>query len=721
MLNQKFFRRIFTMKRALALLLVLTMVMCALAACGGNGGTKTTAPKATTTNTTNTTGTSATTTPEPVVPTEVPPVVWFDFEENNYDDDDFVIKNAVGGDIVADIMAEIEFVDGANGGKAVHFPTTEGDINYLQVANNDALNFKKTDEFTIEFYYKLDADATGFASIFQKGDKTAESGWYGVWVGDSDASGVCWGGHAGNQKIGELSSKDKWHHIMVIQKDGIGYTYLDGVAISAFKAVDMTSATDLFFGGVAFDTADNAQFKGSIDEFKIYDYAKDTVRVGTPVAAQGDKLPTEEANKGPVLHLDFEKNNWTGSTIKNAAGTGLDATVMGTVGTIAGPNSNGAAYFTASETANYLKIADNEKLNFKATDEFSIDFWYMLDFDAAGWDTIFAKGSSNNGWYGMWLGTKDSATEGVCWGGDTGNKQVGSVNSKYKWHHITVIQADGMISAYIDGEFARTFPAKDYTSATDLLIGGDGVMKLLKDEEGNDIAGSEYHAAQFQGAIDDFKVYDYALTEKFDKNPVLELDFEDLTNMTGATVVGNVTAVDGVDGGKAAYFGTGVESNGKTGINYIKVANSDALNFTVEDEFTIDFWYKLDETPTGWQNIFSKGSSGNGWYGVWASNSNYTTSGVCWGGDTGNRRIVSNAKVGEWVRITITQKDGKITAFANGKIVWDGSAAWCSPFDARNYTSTSDLFIGANSSDNAGSGQFKGAIDNFKVYNYAFE
>ncbi len=710
------------MKRALALLLVLTMVMLAIAACGGSGNTTTTtAPKATTTNTT---GTSATTEPEPVVPTEVPPVVWFDFEENNYDDDDFVIKNAVGGDIVADVMADFEFVEGVNGGKAGYFPTTEGDVNYLQVANNAAFNFKATDEFTIEFWYKLDADATGFASIFQKGDKTAESGWYGVWVGDSDSSGVCWGGHTGNQKIGELSSKEKWHHIMVIQKDGVGYTYLDEVAVGAFKAIDMTSATDLFFGGVAFDTADNAQFKGAIDEFKIYNYAKDTVRVGTPVAAQGEQLPTEVANKGPILHLDFEKNNWTGTTITNVAGTGLNATVNGTVNTIAGPNSDGAAYFTAGETANYLTIANNDALNFKSTDEFSIDFWYMLDFDAAGWDVLFAKGSSGNGWYGVWLGTEDAANQGVCWGGDTTNKQIGSVNSKYRWHHITIVQKDGLISTYLDGTLARTFSAKDFTSTTDLFIGGDGVMSLLKDPDtGEEIAGSEYHASQFQGAIDDFKVYDYALTEKFDKNPVLELDFEDLANMTGATVVGTVTSVEGVDGGKAAYFGTDVGSNGSVGANYIKVPNSDAINFTPEDEFTIDFWYKLDETPTGWQNLFSKGSKNNGWYGVWAANSNYTSSGVCWGGDTGNRRIVSNAKVGEWVHITITQKDGKITAFANGKIVWDGSAAWVSPFDAPNYTSTTDLFIGSNSSvdGTSANGQFKGAIDNFRVYNYAFE
>ncbi len=712
------------MKRALALLLVLTMIMCAVAACGGNGGKTTTAPKATTTNTTNTTGTSATTTPPPVVPQEVPPVIWFDFEEKNYDDDDFVIKNAVGGDIVADVVADLEFVDGVNGGKAAYFPTAEGDINYLQVANNDALNFKKTDEFTIEFWYKLDADAEGFASIFQKGDKTAESGWYGVWVGD-EANGVCWGGNTGNKKIGELSSKDKWHHIMIIQKDGVGYTYLDEVAVSAFKAVDMTSATDLFFGGVSFNKEDDKQFKGAIDEFKIYDYAKDTVKVGPIVTTQGEKLPTEAANKGPILHLDFEKNNWTGNTIKNAAGTGLDATVVGTVDTMKGPNSDGAAYFKKGEAANYLKIADNEKLNFKATDEFSIDFWYLLDFDAAGWDTIFAKGSSGNGWYGMWLGTKDSATEGVCWGGDTGNKQIGSVNSKYKWHHITVVQKDGMISTYIDGELARVFDAKDFTSATDLLIGGDGVMKLLKDEEGNDIAGSEYHDAQFEGAIDDFKVYDYALTEKFDKNPVFELDFDDLANMTGATVVGNVTAVDGVDGGKAAYFGTGVGSDGKAAANYIKVPNSDAINFAAGTDFTIDFWYKLDETPTGWQNLFSKGSSKNGWYGVWAANSNWTTSGVCWGGDTGNRRVSSNAKVGEWIHVVISSKGGIMTAVVNGKIVWDSTEAYGSnpAFTTPDYTSTTDLFIGSNSGvdGKSANGQFKGAIDNFKIYNYAFE
>jgi poly(3-hydroxybutyrate) depolymerase/predicted small lipoprotein YifL len=232
---------------------------------------------------------------------------------------------------------------------------------------------------------------------------------------------------------------------------------------------------------------------------------KPTTPAGLTVAEQDVNSPSETAGKAPILWLDFETHNIENGIIKNVAGEGLDATIVGTVENITSPTGANAVFFGNSSSlgfknnSGYLQIKNADKLNFTLDEEFTIDFMYLLDRSASGWDCIFSKGSRNNGWYGVWLGQNDNSNQGVCWGGDTGNNKIGSIYSKYQWHRITVIQKNRTLYTYLDGKAVGAFAAKEYTSATDFYIGGgshsDGV-------------------AQFQGAIDEFKVYDYAFEAK---------------------------------------------------------------------------------------------------------------------------------------------------------------------------------------------------------------
>jgi len=221
---------------------------------------------------------------------------------------------------------------------------------------------------------------------------------------------------------------------------------------------------------------------------------------GPAVATPGANAPYETAGKGPILWLDFETNNIKDGVIDNVAGEGLDAVISGSPTYITSPTGGSAIRFGQSTTFDYLTIANDERINFALGDEFTVDFWYMVDRKAVGWDNLFSKGSQNNGWYGVWLGTTDKDDGGVCWGGDTGNNKIGSMYSKYKWHHVTVIVKNSTVYTYLDGEAIGAFAAKNFTSATDLYIGG------RNSSDGNNPSA----ASQFHGAIDDFKIYDYA-------------------------------------------------------------------------------------------------------------------------------------------------------------------------------------------------------------------
>ncbi|MBQ9745970.1 MAG: hypothetical protein IJW21_04035 [Clostridia bacterium] len=227
------------------------------------------------------------------------------------------------------------------------------------------------------------------------------------------------------------------------------------------------------------------------------------------VSPPADGAPQEDPSRKPILWLDFEPENIEGNTIKNAVGGGLDATITGNPQYMTSPTGGSAIHFGQSTVFDYLTIANDERINFNIDDEFTIDFWYMLDRNAAGWDNLFSKGSSKNGWYGVWLGTSDATNQGVCWGGDTGNHKIGSMYSKYVWHHITVVQKSGMLVMYLNGKQVNSVSSVDCNSTTDLFLGGR-----------NSSDATAIATAQFHGAIDDFKIYDYAWDIEAELKPI---------------------------------------------------------------------------------------------------------------------------------------------------------------------------------------------------------
>jgi poly(3-hydroxybutyrate) depolymerase len=212
-------------------------------------------------------------------------------------------------------------------------------------------------------------------------------------------------------------------------------------------------------------------------------------------ATQDEKAPCETVGKGPVIWYDFEADNMKGGTVKNMAGEGCEALITGNAVTVTSPTGADAIRFGTEAEENYLTVKNNDKINFSIDSEFTIDFWYMLDENAYGWETILSKGSKNNGWYGIWLGVEDKPTQGVCWGGDARNRKIGSAFSKNTWHHVTVIQKNRMVYLYLDGTKVAKTASVPLRSDSDLYIGGASESEGVK---------------QFHGALDEFKIYDYA-------------------------------------------------------------------------------------------------------------------------------------------------------------------------------------------------------------------
>ena len=321
------------MKRLISLIVVAAMLLVLFVSCGSDEPavtttdapapattteaptTTTAAPETTTTaveTTTETTTaetttetTTAETTTEPVVvePVAKGPILHLDFESEHIEGK--TVKNVMGDGLDATITGNPQFVSGPTGGSAIHFGTSSV-FDFLTIQDDPRLNFETSDEFTIDFWYQLDQKAMGWDNLFSKG--TQGNGWYGMWLGTSDAAnqGVCWGGDTGNFRVGYLSSKETWHHVTIIQKNGNIFMFLDGAQVNSTAAKRYVSSTNFYIGGrnsVYNDTDASGQFHGSIDDFMIYDYAID-VKITGLVAADADTY-AYTAENGETFNLPY--------------------------------------------------------------------------------------------------------------------------------------------------------------------------------------------------------------------------------------------------------------------------------------------------------------------------------------------------------------------------------------------------------------------------------
>lgn len=522
------------MKRLIALMLALVMVMLMVAACGGpetttspdvttapteatdsttkttDGTTGTTGTTDGTTGTTGTTGgtTGTTETPnDPKINFEDYLVMHLDFDE--WDIDTNIITDVTGNGHDGKVIGKVDIADGPDGyGDAARFENV-GD--YIQVADAAALKFSETDSFTVSLWYKLDDNSFANHSwpcLFAKG-YPGKTGYYGVWLTQARGfSGVnCGMGTQGSANVNTTATSnltaDGWHHYVAVYdaEKGMLSTYIDGVAgKTASQTFNTTSDADLFIG-ITGNLDAMQQFVGTVDEFKIYACALDYQTIS------GIEIEKPDEEKA-VVNFDFNEIK-DGKFIDSASG--LEAVISGDIKVGEGKDGNAVVFDGENEL---LTIANNDLLNFTKSQNFTIELVYKADAnlfkteDTTGWPCMFQKGAKGTGWYGIWFNKSY-----IYWGGQAGNYAIESSLDKdadgyvtdNEWHKILIVQnaEAGTITTYIDGVPGKSLPAQDYTSDYDLWIGGK-------------VGESAFQ--RFVGSIDQFTIYNYA----FDEDKIVE-------------------------------------------------------------------------------------------------------------------------------------------------------------------------------------------------------
>ena len=193
-------------------------------------------------------------------------------------------------------------------------------------------------------------------------------------------------------------------------------------------------------------------------------------------------------NKISVANYPFTGN------ANDASGNGNNATVNGaTLTTDRSSNSNSAYDFDGTD--DYISVT----LNDLKTDEWTISAWAKADaFDTGA--PFALKTSSGEGFW--WYFQSDSTIDYRAQDSTNGEKIIDNVSTSIStgtWHHHVIAVSENSVKHYIDG-------AQHYSWTPDLDPSDMGTNDLVLY-----IGRGSSSGYDFDGSVDDVKIYNYAL------------------------------------------------------------------------------------------------------------------------------------------------------------------------------------------------------------------
>ncbi len=321
-----------------------------------------------------------------------------------------------------------------------------------------------------------------------------------------------------NVNVSAPITTNTWHQIIETW-DGTTLTvYIDGVnkGTGTGSGAISSDANNLLIGGTT-----TANFAGTIDEFKVYNYALTADEVKTEYnrsssvvlgsLSDNSSYQTQAANQeycvpgdttscaAPVGRWDFEEGGYNGTSgeVKDRSGNGYNGTYNGTLTNLSAPGKAGkAGNFNGSN--NYVLASDNDTLSF--TDKkMTVSAW--IKGSAFGDNNgIVVKRASSNFEYGFYVSASKlsfniwtSAGASVC---STAGSATLSTNT---WYFVTAVADGTNCLLYLNG-------ARDGNAGT---VSGTVTNGTAGVYIGYDNSGVSRY---FNGQIDQVSIYNYART-----------------------------------------------------------------------------------------------------------------------------------------------------------------------------------------------------------------
>lgn len=309
-----------------------------------------------------------------------------------------------------------------------------------------------------------------------------------------------------------------WHHLALVY-DGVNrFIYIDGIkdlSTDIPSTYNQSPANPVFTIGQS--TYDSEEHEGRIDDVRIYNYARTSRQI------------LEDMNAGkknnPIGYWSFDEGQGTttydSGVTKQTTGSGNDGTLtnMSTSGTSTAWTEFGKTGRAIKFDGNndYIELANPTTFNFDAPA--TIGAWVKMNGDNSGSNILFSLGdkdtSGQNEQYviiGNYTGTWSDEVIGTVRnvGGSSqynlaARESTGTNLFDNKWHYITVRYNGSEVSIYLDGEEQIT------TLASGTNNGSYGGLSNI-DSAKIGVLDRPTDYGYFDGVIDEFKLYNYALT-----------------------------------------------------------------------------------------------------------------------------------------------------------------------------------------------------------------
>ena len=563
--------------------------------------------------------------------------------------------------------------------------------------------------FTIETWVKADASRGSQELLASKSEGTTHSNLHlrlggpgGTWPAPG---GLLFGFYSGDLPSGGGHvADDTWQHVAFVFKKNPStphdrYMYVNGTQVAHDAPSYVYEGTG---GNFMIGSWDTSQFlHGQLDEFRIYDDALDVATIQSHANGVYETLQPHAV----VLahHCDDQANPIADSTFEHNHGTysGSDFEAQGRF-------MNALSYNGVSD---HTTVAADPTINLNSN-PFTIEMWAYQDPAASGDQVLVGKrdvpGTTNKDMH-----LRVNASGALRMGFYANDLSSGAgVFTKGEWHHVAFVMEPGATNnryIYVDGvQVAHDTPSSAYL--------GDGAAL----DFGRWYAGGQ----QFQGRIDEPRVYNYALDagtvarhadgvyQQFaPRVPLLVMHMEDVAGPI-ADAAGNYSG---------DYNGTGFHQVGKQerclsfdGNDRIQVASDGVLDFDSRS-FTIEMWANQDLSHAAQECVASKVDEGgtdrnmhlriydDGMIRMdWYANSANTAVGVF--------------EAGDWHHLAFTYDYDPTLNTGVRRIFYDGVIA-AEQLAATPYLGTGgDFYIGS-----WGGQYFHGMLDEARVYNYALD
>ncbi|MFA6005801.1 MAG: DUF2341 domain-containing protein [Patescibacteria group bacterium] len=441
----------------------------------------------------------------------------------------------------------------------------DGSNDGIQIAQSNSM--KPAKKFTVSAWINIPSyRAAGEYGPIIEGAGNLNS-WTGYYLGfDTSANlwfyagnGTAWTNTSTPQASIPLNS---WHYVTGVVDDSTISIYVDGI-LKSTSAHTLTaisySADPIRIGRLAYCCTTNHDLTGSVDEVKIYDYARSSKQIiedmnaghpagGSPVGSQA---------------LYWKLDEGIDDTAHSSGATTVDGTLTCTGGTCTNPTwtNNGkfgkAVTFSSSGTDRaYITAATVSPVNLPVAvgSKITISTWMnpLATQSGGGWyvrngtgvDENYALHLSNsptNGNYPVSMEYYDGTWRSIS---TTGQHVPQAV-----WSHVTVVLSQGQwMKVYVNGVFKEQVT----------WVGSPSVLSTSSFNIGGHAGTTGQY---FNGSLDEFKVYGTELTAD-----EIKLDYNrGQTMVLGSASVNSSGVVDNSSAGQYCVPGDATSCLGPVG------------------------------------------------------------------------------------------------------------------------------------------------------------